>query len=286
VALIALIISFIAMSRTFYLKWGVGFKGTWTLTGWNDDDSDESYVSEIILENLKDRATVIFGIYLQVGKGNYIEIEDHSLHPIIIRPFEVYHKEYDPILDYVKGLQPVDIRHLLHDTKTTKQLVLSTSNGKYTVKRYIQTWDPIQLSFRNGFNWVLRPSRKSYKGRSYPKSVKYVMDFSFNNSDNRVISIRNDNGKYKHNTNIPFTNESFESTDKLKKYLQSMKRKKLFVFKNVEITEFKEPDIKPLRYRALNPNWILFHALGRLILTINRFKTKQLNRRLHNELNT
>src|SRR5439155_13648994 len=42
------------------------------------------------LENLKDRAVVIFKIYMKFGNNVFIEIDDFANNPLILKPFEVF----------------------------------------------------------------------------------------------------------------------------------------------------------------------------------------------------
>ena len=46
----------------------------------------DNYISSLTLENLKDRAVVILKIYLRLGHGYFVEIEDFENSPLILRP--------------------------------------------------------------------------------------------------------------------------------------------------------------------------------------------------------
>jgi hypothetical protein len=91
---IALLVAFLNYRRKSSLKLRTSY--SWTSSVYADDP----YLSSIVVENLKDRATTIFGIYLRVGHSYFVEIEDFEDNPLVLRAFQTWHKEYGPIEFY------------------------------------------------------------------------------------------------------------------------------------------------------------------------------------------
>ena len=69
--------------------------------------SSERWVAGVRLENLKDRQISIYKIYLEVGHGLYIEVEDFTETPLSLDAYSVYQKKYDPIKFYSVGMRRV-----------------------------------------------------------------------------------------------------------------------------------------------------------------------------------
>ena len=95
ISLVALIISIIALIytvRTYLLKAGSNVRGSFGMCS-SSVSSEDQYVTIITLENLKDRAIVIFKIYLKIGHNYFLEIENFNGEPLILKPFELFKKE-------------------------------------------------------------------------------------------------------------------------------------------------------------------------------------------------
>ena len=150
ISITALLISIIALYftiRAFSLKSGQRFRCGYSVM--TSIDCDDRYVSSITVENLKDRAAIIFKIYLKFGLNNYLLVEDFSDSPLILKPFEVYYKEYEPILFYSLGSRLTKIDKLIENKKVKSKVLLTTSNGKYTIKSNTKQWDPLIPFFKN-----------------------------------------------------------------------------------------------------------------------------------------
>ena len=81
-------------ARAYWQKKGAFIRGDFGVS--RSITTDQSYVSHVMLENLKDRAVVVFGIYLRFSNGFMIELETFDA-PHVLRPFEVERRNYDPI---------------------------------------------------------------------------------------------------------------------------------------------------------------------------------------------
>ena len=100
-SLAASIVAITALSyrvRTYWLKAGEKVRFSYSLN--SNVEAEDKYIGSITLENLKDKALVIFEIYLKIGHGLYLELEKFDTTPLIVRPFEAYQREFDPVIFY------------------------------------------------------------------------------------------------------------------------------------------------------------------------------------------
>ena len=83
ISLAALTISAIALQytvRTFWLKAGDKVRFNYSMA--STIEAEDNYISSITLENLKDKALVIFEIHLKLGNGLYLELEKYEDAPL------------------------------------------------------------------------------------------------------------------------------------------------------------------------------------------------------------
>ncbi|WP_298248323.1 hypothetical protein [uncultured Christiangramia sp.] len=240
ISFIALIISIIALyytARSFLLKSGHKIRSD--ISTVSDIDTDEIYISSVTLENLKDRATVIFSIYLKMGRGNYLEIENFNNRPLILKPFEVYYKEYDPVVFYSTGVNKVSISKLIYNRKIKKKILLSTTKGKYTVKTNINRWQPILKLFNNHYTALINPIRYTVKGKGFGNRIRYVLIFKNENGDEEIIKINDKRESLLKFKKFTLTKESLESSATLKAFLDQKKEEQKIKYESLEIVDFQ-----------------------------------------------
>ena len=204
----------------FRRKSGVDIRGAYSMA--SSISCVDRYVHEVILENQKDRTTTIFGVYLQVGYAYLIQIEDFEESPFHLKPYETFHREYGPIEYYAASMYKVDFNRLLESPKVRKRLVLSTSEGRYVIKRPILRWHPISEFFRNSFAAVARPVPSKYKDTYLGSRVKYVVEFETDDGREEIVPIHpGDHGgrRFKH---FSLSEDSLRSRDALDSYLQEL----------------------------------------------------------------
>ena len=110
ISLIALLISIIALiytAKTFYLKHGSDLRGFFTVA--SSICCEDQYVNEIAIENMKDRSLTIYKIFLLLGHSYYVQLVNFEDNPLILKPFETYSKQFDPIDFYSAGLRRIDL---------------------------------------------------------------------------------------------------------------------------------------------------------------------------------
>ena len=131
IALIVSVIALIYTAETYWLKTGARIRGACDIC--SSVACEDMYVSKITLENSKDRAIAIYKIYLRFGHNIYVKLDDFESAPLILDPFEVFRKEYDPIDFYDTGTTRVKINHLFDDKSVRLKIILSTSEGKFII---------------------------------------------------------------------------------------------------------------------------------------------------------
>ena len=224
-AIAAVCISALALfvaTKNYWRKAGIHLRGLFSIA--SSRDCDDQYVSYVILENLKDRAITIFTIYLRLGHSCYIEIENFSDKPLLLKPYESYHREYGPIQFYSINMRRIDLNSLLKNMKIPKRLVLSTSEGKYVVPTAIRRWSPIGDFFRNHMTAVVRPVQAIYKEKYVGGNISYVIEFVGENGQSEVVPIHPEDYQLKIFRNFSLTRESLASLPALEEYLNEQQR--------------------------------------------------------------
>ena len=182
--------------------------------------SSERWVSEVVLQNAKDRAVSIFKMYLEVGHGLYIEIEDFSRSPLILEAYGIHHQQYDPIEFYVGG--PYRCIDVLGDRKSRQRLVLITAQGRHFPKRRIKFDDPIYDSISTNYTAsVVHPIRLDYGGRSYGSEVMYIVTLKSADGKEEVIPIYPRDYELKWFKELGLTRQAMESKQALEDCIRS-----------------------------------------------------------------
>ena len=187
VALLVSIAALIYTVKTYLLKSGSHIRGMFSVH--SNIACEDKYVGSIALENLKDRATVIFKIYLMVGRNYYIELEDFEEAPLILKPFEAYSKQFEPVDFYSVSMKRIRLNDLLNSAKVKTKIVLSTSDGRYEVDEWINRWNPIIDFFRNHMTAVIQPIRSKYKDKSYGSNAKFIVDIKTGDGKEETVAI-------------------------------------------------------------------------------------------------
>jgi len=285
VAFVALVVSIIALvytSKAYLLKSGAYIRGSYSIC--SDISCDDKYIRNINLENLKDRALVIFKIYLQIGHNHFLEIENFEDNPLILKPFEIFYKEYEPIDLYSIGMGRILLNDLLDDKTVKQRIVLSTSEGKYIVKDFINYWDPIGLFFQNYATAIIRPLRSTYKGKSYGSNAKYIIEFKIENGNDEIVPIYPRDYELRKFKHFSLTKESLESKETLEEYLYEkviegkLKCTDVTVYDidnwRKEIYEDENKKVITTKYA----NWFEYYVVARIESRISDYRLKKQNR--------
>lgn len=270
-AIAAVCISTLALfvaTKNYWRKAGIHLRGSFSIA--SSISCDDSYVSYVILENLKDRAITIFTIYLRVGHSYYIEIEDFSDRPLLLKPYESHHKEYGPIQFYGVNMNRIDLNSILKNPRVSKRLVLSTSEGKYVVPSAIRQWSPIGDFFRNHMTAVIRPVQAKYKDKYIGGNVEYVIEFIGDNGQSEIVPIHPNDYQLKIFRKFSLTRESLESQTTLNDYLGEQQRNGKLVcrsFTVLDMNGWRERTNESYSEKPIHAEYIGFftyHMLGRV----------------------
>jgi hypothetical protein len=242
---------------------------------------EDSYISSVTLENLKDRAITVFGIYIRLGRNHYIEIEEFEEAPLIIRAFETWYKEYEPIDFYAFNAQKLDMNDLLWGRKVRQQLVLSTGDGKHIVKEFHRPWQPVLDYFYK--NPLIRPVgavRLYHRGKVLGGSVRYVVEIIGEDGELTILPIYpGDHGLNRFG--MILTKKSIEDHSALETFLIEQRKKGQFQCASFKILTVE--DIRPKsgihdgkeRAKARSHGFFVFHIIGPLIVWYDRRKRKR-----------
>ena len=283
-AVAALCISTVALivaAKNYLRKSGLFVRGAFTTC--SSIDCNDTYISSVILENLKDRAVTIFAIYIRYGHGCYLEIEDFEERPLILKPFETQRLEYGPIQFYSSNGSRIDMDALIKK-KIKKCLVLSTADGKYVVPSHVRMWSPYGDFFKNHLTEIVQPIRAKYKDKAIGGNAKYVVDILTDNGKEEIIPKRANDFELRVFSGFHLTRESLENKAALESFLgKQMELGNLSCksFKVVEMDSWKEntyqsytPTINAEHYGALQ-----YYVFGRLLTRYSDWKLKRENAR-------
>lgn len=212
---IAAIVLFYAAYQ-FILKRGSKFHGTFTTSSsvW----SDQRYVSEIIIENTKDKATALSTIYLRIGRNIYLELIDYSDSPRIIAPFETIKIGLqEGVSGYISSTYKVTLDSMLADHKISKALIIATPQGISKVKNYKTFWNVYIESLKNNFIIPVHPVKKYHDGKYYSDKLQYIVCITNNNGQREEYLLYRENSHSICGTDIK-TND-YSNTAELKSFL-------------------------------------------------------------------
>lgn len=277
---IALLVAF----RNYNRKSGVLVRGSYSIA--SSRDGNDAFVSHVTLENQKDRAISVFGIYLQVGYGCYVELEKFSSAPLVLKAFEPYHREFGPIEFYAASSRRINLNALLHDSKVRKRLVLSTGDGKYVVPSNIRHWDPMYEFFRNHRSGLVRPIPSKYKGQYLGSNIKYVIEFLDAGGKEQIVSIHPQDYELRKFNGFQLTKASLESKEALESFLEAKRTEGTISYDKVTVHDVDAWRVKAHEFykgkqiQLRNYNAFQFHVGGRLGTMYADWKLRQNNKLL------
>ncbi len=285
ISIIALILSLVALIytfETFWLKTGASISGGFSTV--SHIASDDKYVGTIILENLKDRAVAIYKIYLRLGYNVYIEINDFEFDPLILKPFGIFREDYGPVDFHSVGMRRASVNHLLEDKSLRPTIVLSTSEGKFTVRHKLRYWDPIADYFKNFSTAIIRPVRSEFEGRSFGSNAKFVIVFKTQEGKEQIFPIYPGDYRIKKFKNFALTKESLDSVEALNQFLLEKMENDELPTADVEVHDLKSwrAELYEDRYEEIvevpGLGWFDYFVRARLLSLVDEFRRKRKNR--------
>lgn len=238
---VAVIVSLVALAiaiLNYRRKSSVSIRGGYSLA--SSIECDDRYIAYVILENMKDRAVAIYGIYLAAGYNHYILVEDFEESPYILRPYETLRREYGPIEFYAFNSRRLIMEPVLGAKDVAPRLVLSTSRGRYVVRRHIGHWNPVADFFKNRALIVARPIRSTYKTRSVGGNIKYIVDFAMENGKSEVVLLQGDHYDRRRLKGVELDQEALASADALRSFLADRIADGTLKCKSLEVVDAQE----------------------------------------------
>ena len=284
---IAIVISLTALYfaiRNFRRKSGTYVRGQYSVC--SSSYCDDEYVSNITIENAKDRPVVIFKIFLLVGRNYYIEIENFEDNPLILKAYEAYANQYDPVDFYSENMRRIKLDKLFKSKKVKSNLVLSTSEGRYVVKEWIRRWDPISDFFDNHRTALIYPMRSTYKNKCFGSRAKYILDIKLSDDKEETIAIYPRDYKVRKFNGFRLTKDCLETKDSLENYLLEKATDG-----SLKCQDFTVHDIEAWRnnrykddysevVEAKYYNWFMYKVVGRVYSLLSDLKLKFQNHKL------
>ena len=247
--------------------------------------SKEQWVSEVRLENVKDRAVTIYKIYLEVGHGLYLEVEDFSEAPQVLGPYSVYQKKYDPVEFYSGGMSR--LTGVFGDKKERRRIVLATSQGRYVTKAGVRAWDdPMVDSILNNY-WtgIVRPERLTHKGRSYGSNARYLVVFGNSDGTEEVVPMYPEDVTIRRFRKFSITDESLESKESLESHLRKQAVAGNLTFNTLQVIDMEYSRKERLKnyldtVAVTHQGWFEYRILGRCFTLWENWTMNRKNKKL------
>lgn len=283
---VAIAVSFAALIfsvRNFWRKSGIQVKGQFCISsGFYIADK---YVASITLENFKDRSVIIFKIFLRIGSNYYVELDDFENDPKILKPYECFTINYGPVDFYSVNMNRVRLNSLLDAKNVKSNIVLSTSQGKYVVKKWINRWDPILDFFKNHLTAIVIPMRPQQGIQCYGSGFKYLVTLRTEDGYKNTIPIYASDEKFPRFEKFRLTKESLASCDSLENYLLGQA-----VIGNLQCIDIEVIDAEKYKkdnygdryeksFDAEYYSWFYYHVFGKLLTIGSNIRLHIINRR-------
>lgn len=256
-----------------------GCKIRYGITTSTSFETKDSYISELQLENLKDKTIAIYNVYLRFGSNIYLDLLKHQQHPnsieepIIIPPYTTIIIGLGPQLFYTDGINRIkNIDFYLRRKNQRKTIVLSTNYGKVLVKKSIKRWEPLSDYWKNYYTTLIYPLRVydkegTYRDKSYGSDTLFIAKITVNGE--KCLYPIFQNNKVQFFSQINFTEEMLTDKNALINELNNAKDKGLIVFDTIEIIDLK-PIFSSINEQFVNErnieavNWLKYRVFGRI----------------------
>ena len=266
--------------RSDFRKTGIGIRCDFAISG--SIATKERWISKLELQNMKDRSITVYEIFMELGHGIFIQIEDFTEQPLVLEPYGFFSREYDPVEIYA-----VDSRRLakvFDSDKGRRRVVLVTSQGRYYPRMGLRTWHPIvQALSKNHATGVVWPVRRNYKGHCYGSEVNLIITFTNSDDAEEVIPIYPEDHRIKKFGNFQLTKEATESKEALERLLQDQIDAEVLSCKSFDIF-----DPQPARQRLMerypvtlempNQGWFQYNVVARVQTVIEKRRLERRNK--------
>nr|WP_321523126.1 hypothetical protein [uncultured Macellibacteroides sp.] len=287
VSVIVLLITY----KTYILKYGYKVRGWVGIS--SSITSTNSYFHTLVLENLKDKDLVIFDIFVRFGHNIYLDMLDkddlNESYFHIIPALSTKEFRFGPAIEYTSGTDLVNLSQLFANDKISRQIILSTNQGKVLVGPFKKGWSPISDYFSNYGTVVINPIRYysdnsiyGRRGREKEQTNPAIDYGTYGNQTLYLVTLKRKHfglitypiwkdAKVQYFSNIDFTEESLENKDSLKKFLLKAKSNNKIDFEAIDtIVDFqsyvnsvrKKYSTSPILLEA--ENWYTYHVIDKV----------------------
>ena len=238
--------------------------------------SPEPWVSDISLRNGKDRSVAIYNIYLEVGYGFFVEVEDLTSSPIVLEPYGAWHREYDPVDAYVSNLRRwTDIFDRWHERP---RVLLITSEGRHFAKLPKPALGPPEYSsLKNHATVTVSPQRLNLAGRYVGTRTRYWCAITSGNGQRSEFPIYKDAVTNQVENGMTISDDILGSVENVRAFLQGEMQAGRLPGIQVEVSDIT-PRINAMneRYHDSVPytsmSWFEYKVMNRLITMFSRRK--------------
>jgi hypothetical protein len=162
-------------------------------------------------------------------------------------------------------------------------LVISTSQGKYTIKKSIKRWDPVMLVFRNHMTGLIRPIRYHFEGKSYGNNARFIIQFTTSSGEQNLIPVYKEDYRIKKFKRFSLSEESLASSSSLEALLNEKRVEGVLNVESIKVHDLAEMkrgiddfyDPEPVDLSKVG--WLHYHLLGPIITRIRDSKLKKEN---------
>ena len=266
--------------RSDLRKTGIGIRCDFAIS--SSIATKEQWISKLELQNMKDRSVTVYEIFIELGHGMFVQIEDRTQQPLVLEPYGLFTREYDPVETYV-----VDNRQLikvLDSVKSRRRVVLVTSQGRYYPKRGLRKWHPIfQALSKNHATGVVWPVRRTYKGHCYGSEVNFIVTFTNSDGTEEVIPIYPKDHELKKFGNFQLTKEATESKEALERLLQDQIDADIISCKSFDIfdpqpTRQRLMEQYPVTLEMPNLGWFQYNVIARVQTVLEKRRLERINK--------
>lgn len=189
-----------------------------------DHRTDQPFVSELRLENRKDRAVTIYFVFLKLGENIYIELQNHEDNPLILKAFESYRGKLNLVAGYTSRARFVNISKALLDNSIKKELILATGSGKYKVVRKIKHWHARNAFFNRAEVSLINPLVTSWEGRIIGNRTRFIVKVNSNDGrDTSTISFPSPQSELPGTVGLFISPDDYETVESLGMFLENSK---------------------------------------------------------------
>ena len=245
--------------------------------------SPEPWVRRISLRNGKDRSIAIYGIYLEIGHGFFVEIEDLTATPVVLAPYGAWYREYDPVDAYVGDLRRWT--EVFDQTPRRQTIMLLTSEGRHYPKLPKDTFDPrVYAVLKNRATVTVIPQRFTVHGRYYGTKARYLCAITDVNGQRHEFPVYADSTVNQVKNGLQMTDDNLQTADGLRMFLEGelqAGRLATHVGNVVEVVDLA-PGLEEMNQRYFNTvpfkplGWFEYRILYRLITMLSRRKRYKL----------